>query len=293
MDRVLIIMNPNAGIKRAKPFLTDIINQFCKNSDAVTVMLTQKRGDGTAFAEKYAAEYDKIVAIGGDGTLSEVVNGLMNGFHNVPVAYIPAGSTNDFALSMNIPKNIITAANIAANGTPRLLDVGVFNERYFSYVASFGAFTRASYATPQDLKNFLGRLAYFLEGIKDLSSIKPIHMRLETDKAVYDDNYIFGAFSNTTSVAGILSYDPACISLNDNKFEILLIKFPTTLIELNEIIVSLLSSKYNHPSITFASASSAVCTSDDNIIWNLDGEQAENRSVNRISIAHNALSLIL
>ena len=160
--KALIIINPCSGTKRANKYLTDIVDIFTTADYVCTVLTTTKRGDGTLYAKKYASKMDLITAIGGDGTFNEVVSGVIQSGHRVPIGYIPAGSTNDFASSLEIPKNILAAARDVVNGEPVSFDVGSFNGRNFSYVASFGAFTKASYATPQNVKNALGHLAYIM-----------------------------------------------------------------------------------------------------------------------------------
>lgn len=293
MRKVLLIMNPNAGVRQSRQFLINVLETFSKADYVTTVMLTKKRGDACDFAEKYAGDYDKLVCIGGDGTLNEVINGLLNGGHKTPLGYIPAGSTNDFATSLCIPKSIPKAAGAIVSGEPVTLDVGCFSGHYFSYVASFGAFSKASFSAPQNLKNVLGRMAYLLEGIKDLSTIKPIHMTVKTDTFEVEDDYIFGAITNSTSVAGILSFDPDIVSMNDGKFEVLFIKYPKNLIVLNEIVISLLAQQYDHPNIMFSSASKGTFICDSSVDWTVDGEQAENKGENTVNNIHNAISVIL
>lgn len=294
MENVLFIMNPYAGKKQAKPYLADIIGLLNKNGYRVTAHMTAAPGDAIKVAEQYAGEFDKVICAGGDGTLNEVINGILNGNHTTPIGYIPAGSTNDFASSLSIPKNIIKATESIMCGKTIQLDVGKFNDRYFSYVTSFGAFTKTSYSAPQNLKNIFGRLAYIMEGIKDLSSIKPIHMRFETTDAVYEDDYIFGAVTNSTSVAGILSFDPAVVSMSDGLFELLLVKYPKNLLELNECVHALLTQQYGScENITFATAAHGTFYCEDGIDWTVDGEQAEAQRVNTIDNIHHAITLIL
>ena len=293
MEKVLLIMNPYAGKKQAKPYLADILELFSKNGYHVTVEMTSQRGDGITLAEQYAGEYDKVICIGGDGTLNEVINGILNGGHKTPIGYIPAGSTNDFASSLDIPKNVVKAAEKIINAKPVQLDVGKFNDRYFSYVTSFGAFTKTSFAAPQNLKNVLGRAAYILEGIKDLSSIKPIHMKFEAENAVYEDDYIFGAITNSTSVGGILSFDPEVVSMSDGVFEVFLVKSPKNIVELNECIHAIVAQKYDCPSIVFANASRGTFYCEDGIDWTVDGEQANASQVNEVVNVHNAITVLL
>ncbi len=295
MEKVLMIMNPYSGKRQANALLVDILELFGKKEYLTTVELTKNRGDGIKIAKELGGNYDKIVCIGGDGTLNEVVNGVLLGGHTTPIGYIPAGSTNDFATSLNIPKNIMQAALAITSANAHLIDAGKFGERYFSYVASFGAFTRSSFSAPQNLKNTIGRFAYFLEGVSDLSTVKPYHMRLELDGGtkVFDDEYVFGAISNSTSVGGILSFDPKSICMNDGKFEIFLVKYPKNIVELNDCIRALLSQQYDAESIVFTTASGGTVYSPTNVDWTLDGEKIETLETCDFINIHNALTYLL
>lgn len=292
-QKVLIILNPNAGLKQGKRYLADIINLFCKERYEVSVSITQQSGDARQIVMDKAAEFDRIVCIGGDGTFNEVAAGIMSSGCDATVGYIPAGSTNDFASSLNIPKNIMKAAKMAVTGTPRNIDMGDFNGRYFSYIASFGAFTKASYATPQNVKNALGHIAYILEGIKELTSIQPYKVRFETDSESFEDDYIFGAISNSTSVGGILTLDPDVVDMNDGLFEILLVKSPKNIIELNECIAAITSQNYDNKMITFRSASRVEIFADPEMQWTLDGEHQSGCDKISVKNIHNALKIML
>lgn len=296
MEKVLMIMNPYSGKRQANNYLTDILELFGKRGILTTVEMTCSRGDGTVIAKDLADKFDKIVCVGGDGTLNEVINGILKGKHKTPIGYIPAGSTNDFATSLNIPKNIMQAALAFTNSTEKLIDAGKFGDRYFSYVASFGAFTRSSFSAPQNLKNTIGRFAYFLEGVSDLSTIKPYRMRIEIDSGdtVFEDDYVFGAISNSTSVGGILSFDPNAVCMNDGKFEVFLVKYPKNINELNDCIRALLSQNYNDSDmIVFTTASSGTVYSPENVDWTLDGEKIDTLDVCRFENIHNALTYLL
>ncbi len=293
MKRVLVVMNPNAGQKRGKRYLADILELFRRNEYVTTVMLTTCRGDAVTLVKEHGGDKDLIVCIGGDGTFNEVVNGLLEAELSVPIGYIPAGSTNDFANSLKLPKNMLKAATKIVEGTPHTIDVGRFDTRYFSYVASFGAFTKASYATPQNVKNALGHLAYILEGVKDIPSIRPLHLRFETQTETIEGDYLFGAISNSTSVGGILTLNPDVVDMNDGKFELLLIKAPNTIAELNDIIVALTTQNYDYPSITFATASEMTVYASPDMDWTLDGEREEGKATFTVSNLQSAIQLII
>ncbi len=291
--KALIIINPCSGTKRANKYLTDIVDIFTTADYVCTVMTTTKRGDGTLYAKKYASKMDLITAIGGDGTFNEVVSGVIQSGHRVPIGYIPAGSTNDFASSLEIPKNILAAARDVVNGEPVSFDVGSFNGRNFSYVASFGAFTKASYATPQNVKNALGHLAYILEGINSISSIRNEHMIIEADGQVYEDDYIFGAISNSTSLAGILTLNPKFVDMSDGRFELLLVKAPKDLMDLAEIVYMLNSQNYESNRLVFINGSEFKIHADKNTSWSLDGEYQEGCEEIEVRNLHHAIELMM
>lgn len=295
MDKkLLLIMNPFSGKKLANKYLADVILLFSQNGYETVSFMTTGIGNATEIAQKYANCVEKIVCIGGDGTFNEVVSGVLKANSKTPIGYIPSGSTNDFANSLELSKNIITAAKDIIYGEPKTYDVGKFNDRYFSYVASFGAFTKASYATPQYVKNALGHLAYVLEGTKSIGTIKSEHLKITIDDEVLEDDYIFGAFSNSTSVGGILTLDKNIVDMNDGVFEIILVKSPKNLIELTECLIALTNKKYDSSSmLVFRSTRKATIESPDGIDWTLDGEffsGIENIEVENI---HNAINLII
>ena len=237
-------MNPYAGTKKANRYLTDILVLFGENGYNSTVYMTEGSDDAKKHVSKNAKNFDLIVAIGGDGTFNEVVAGVLKSGVDVEVGYIPAGSTNDFANSLKLSKNILKAASDIVQGTAIELDIGSFNGRSFSYVASFGAFTDISYKTPQNVKNTFGYFAYAVEGIKNLMNIKSNHIRFIADGIELEDDFMFGAICNSTSIGGIINLDDKLVDLSDGMFELLLVKMPKDLLEFNEIIVSLSSKKY-------------------------------------------------
>ena len=289
----LIIMNPCSGKKKANKFLTDIVDTFTKDGYMNTVLTTLKQGDGTSYVKEYGEGYDLITCIGGDGTFNEVVAGLLEAELNIPIGYIPAGSTNDFASSLNLSSGIVKAAQDIVNGERISLDIGSFNGRKFSYVASFGAFTQTSYATPQNVKNMLGHLAYVLEGAASITSIRPEHLKIEADGKVYEGDYIFGAISNSTSLAGILKLKPEYVDMGDGKFELLLVKAPKNPIDLTEIIYMLSNQDYNSGMLTFINADSFKIYANEKMAWSLDGEYQEGCQDILVENLHHAVDVII
>ena len=294
MKQLLLIMNPAAGTKKANPHLPEILSVFGRAGYACLVFMTQKQGDGAALAAQYAAQADLVVCIGGDGTFNEVISGLVSVESQTPIGYIPAGSTNDFATSLGLSKNVIQAAQDIVSGYPQTFDVGRFQERYFTYVASFGAFTRSSYTTSQSVKNALGHLAYVLEGIRELTSLRRYHVAVLLDHSVrVEGDYIFGAISNSTSVGGLLTLDKEVVDMNDGQFELLLVKYPETMAELAEVIVALSAQKYDSPSLIFRSASTITVTAEPGIDWTLDGEFAKGSESIEIENLHSAVRIVV
>jgi len=285
-------MNPYAGMRRANRHLPGILSIFNRAGYDVTAHMTAGPGDGADTVARLAADMDVVTCCGGDGTFNETVNGILRSGADVPIGYIPAGSTNDFAASLQLPTHILDAAQAIVEGTPHRYDVGQFADRYFSYVASFGAFTKASYTTPQSIKNALGHTAYILGGIQELSQLRATHMRLELDDIVVEDDFLFGAISNSISVGGILTLDPKQVDMNDGKFELLLVRAPKDLAEISECIQALQTQKYNCRMITFCSTTHVRAIVSPEITWTLDGERAQGQASIDIRNVHNAIRLI-
>lgn len=294
MKKLFLVMNPCSGKKRANKVLAEIIDVFNRADYEVTAYMTAARGDATRAAAERAADFDRIVCIGGDGTLNEVIAGLHEVGQQTPIGYIPAGSTNDFASSLGLPKDLLDAARLAATGEPRKLDIGSFNGRCFSYVASFGAFTRTSYATPQGMKNALGHVAYLLAGAKELTSIRSTHMRFVlADGTSFEDDYIFGAISNSTSVAGLLTLSPDLVDLNDGLFELLLIRKPHSLLELSDCVLALTTQEYHTPMLTMVSTGRVEIDCPSELDWTLDGEYAAGQAHCVVENLHDAICVIV
>lgn len=293
MKKLLFIMNPCAGQKKAKKFLTEIIEIFNRADYEVTAYITAATGDGGRVAEQYAGQVDVIVCCGGDGTFNETISGVLKSGVQVPIGYIPAGSTNDFAASLHLSADILQAARDIVEGEAEAFDVGCFGGRYFSYVASFGAFTRASYATPQNVKNALGHTAYVLGGIQELSQIKTQRVRFELpDGSVVEDDFLFGAISNSTSVGGILTLAPDKVDMRDGKFELLLVRAPKDLIEIGECIQALQRQTYNCAMITFLNTERAKITAPADMDWTLDGEREPGHETVEVENLHHAVRII-
>ena len=292
MKKMLFVMNPYSGMRRANKYLVEVIELFNRAGYEVIVHMTQGPGDATKIVASKAFDMDLIVCCGGDGTFNETISGMLSVGANVPLGYIPAGSTNDFAASLKLSGNVMQAAQDILDGQPVTYDVGKFGNRYFSYVASFGAFTKASYSTPQSIKNALGHTAYVLEGINELSQIKNEHVRMEIDGQVVEDDFLFGAISNSTSVGGILTLSPDMVDLADGQLEILLVRAPRNLLEIPECIQAVQTQKYNCAMITFRSAKKVRVFADPNMPWTLDGEREEGHLQVDVENVHHAIRLM-
>lgn len=292
MKQLLLILNPTAGTKKADKYLSNIISVFNQAEYDTHVYITTSRGDATRAVKLYGNQKDVIVCCGGDGTLNETITGILEAELDVALGYIPAGSTNDFASSLHLSNDVVEAAKQIANGEIKRYDVGKFNERYFAYIASFGAFTKSSYATPQNVKNTLGHLAYILDGIQEIASIRKEHLRMELDGEIIEDDYLFGAICNSTSVGGILTLDPDVVDMGDGKFEILLIRTPKNIQELHECVLALRSKKYDCGMITFRSANEIKIVANPEMPWTLDGEKADGRETITVYNLHQKMKLV-
>lgn len=279
MKQLLLILNPVSGTRKGQRALADIITVFNQAGFDTHVHITTTPGDATRTVVRQGAQMDMIVCCGGDGTLNETIAGLMEADLDIPVGYIPAGSTNDFAASLHLSPDPVTAAKQVVLGAPHAYDVGRFQDRSFSYVASFGAFTRTSYTTPQNVKNALGHLAYMLEAIQELTHIHKEHVRMEMDGEVVEGDYLFGAICNCTSVGGVLNLDPEKVDMSDGLFEVVLIREPRDIQELLECEAALRNRTYDCGMITFRKASRITVAAKPDMNWTLDGERADGSDV--------------
>lgn len=298
--KLLFVYNPNAGRGLLKSCLSDVIDLFTKDDYFVTAYPTQKKSDALKVIEKSNNEgYDLIVCSGGDGTLSESITGLMNCENRPNLGYIPAGTTNDFANSLKIPRNMVRAAENVIHGTPFAYDVGSLNDKHFCYVAAFGAFTAVSYETPQTFKNIFGHLAYVLEGAKSLGKIQPYDLKVEYDGNTIEDTFILGMVTNTTSVGGILNLKKEGVLFDDGLFEITLVKKPNNPIELNAMITNLLAANTTKKTqlnpkyfVKFKTANLKI-TSQERIAWTIDGENGGSYTEMDIVNHKQAINIII
>ena len=272
MKKLLFIYNPNAGKGLIKPKLSDVLDIFVKAGYEVTVYPTQKYRDGYHKVRHFKEEYDLVVCSGGDGTLDEVVTGMMKRKEQIPIGYIPTGTTNDFARSLHIPKDMLKAADTAVNGIVFPCDIGKFNHDFFVYIAAFGLFTDVSYQTKQEVKNVLGHLAYVLEGMKRLYNVPSYRIKVTHDDQVIEDEFIFGMVTNSRSIGGFRNMVGKSIVFDDGEFEVTLIKTPKNPLALQEIIAAILIEQIDTKHMYTFKANSLKLESLEEIPWTLDGE---------------------
>lgn len=294
MDKkLLFIANPRAGRGKSSAALFDAVCAFSKAGYLVSVRKPEEYGDITRFAAE-GGDFDLVVCSGGDGTLSSTISGVMQlPAPRPPIGYIPNGSTNDFAMSLGLPLETEEAAVFALTGKPQQLDLGQFNDRTFVYVASFGAFTRASYAAPQEIKNALGYFAYILEGAKDLDTLRPYRMRVETEDEVFEGEYLFGAVSNSTSIAGKMKLSQNIVAMDDGEFELILVPHVRSLEDLSGLLLTLMHKEFDPEFVTVRHVKQVTFRTEEDIPWSLDGEYAPSAPVVEIRNLHNAYQLIL
>ena len=271
-QKLLFIFNPHSGKGQIKNNLVDIVDIMVKAGYDVTIYPTQARADATRKVMEEAANFERIVCSGGDGTLDEVVTGLIKSDTNTPIGYIPAGSTNDFANSLGIPKEMVKAAEVAVGKNPFPCDIGDFNSDTFVYVAAFGLFTEVSYKTSQQLKNIFGHVAYIMEGAKHLHDILSYNMQVEYEGHVFQDEFLYGMVTNSVSVGGFKGMTGTDVKLDDGVFEVTLIKKPHNPIELNEILACLTNMIDDSDLIYSFKTNEVKITAREQIAWTLDGE---------------------
>lgn len=272
--KILLVINPKAGITSQRYSVFDIIESFCERDCLTTTLTTLKEGDAVRLVSENAAEHDMVVCSGGDGTLNEVVSALMRTKADIPIGYIPSGSTNDMARTLEIPVKTKKAAELIMEGEPHPFDVGVFGkDRYFCYTASFGAFTKVSYSTPRKLKNIFGHFAYILQGVSSaIEELVPHHVKVEADGFEIEGDFLLGGLFNSKSVAGLIKLDKCGLKLDDGKFELILIRKPKNADHLRRIVKDLGRQRFSDDTVILRRVSSAQFTFDKPTPWSLDGE---------------------
>ena len=294
-QRVLLMVNPMAGRQKIRNELIYVVDTLTKAGYETIIYTTQGKDATRDLLAEKDSQFDRVICCGGDGTFNEILSATMHWDKRPILGYIPAGTTNDFAAGLKLPSDIREAAVNIVRGTPHTGDAGLFNTSYFSYVASFGAFTETSYSTPQNFKNALGHLAYILEGIKEIPAFTSYTVCVEADGQIYKDSYIFGAVSNARSVGGILKISDSLVDLNDGVFEVMMIKMPKTLMDLSAIVTSLTSLnplKYDPSMFLFLQTKELKITFEQEMVWSLDGERVSGGKEARIACIKDAFKIL-
>ncbi|MBD8966616.1 YegS/Rv2252/BmrU family lipid kinase [Coprococcus catus] len=294
-QRVLLMVNPMAGRQKIRNELLYVVDTLTKAGYETIIYTTQGKDATRDLLAEKDSQFDRVICCGGDGTFNEILSATMHWDKRPILGYIPAGTTNDFAAGLKLPSDIREAAVNIVRGTPHTVDAGLFNTSYFSYVASFGAFTETSYSTPQNFKNALGHLAYILEGIKEIPAFTSYTVCVEADGQIYKDSYIFGAVSNARSVGGILKISDSLVDLNDGVFEVMMIKMPKTLMDLSAIVTSLTSLnplKYDPSMFLFLQTKELKITFEQEMVWSLDGERVSGGKEARIACIKDAFKIL-
>lgn len=294
-NKALLIVNAKAGNTRGENVIGPCITALSEGGWEPVAFTTTCRGDAAEIAAEYGADCSLLICSGGDGTVNEVIRGLMQleKEQRPTIGYIPLGSTNDFAAALRLPKRIDQMIDTAINGVEREIDVGCFNGRHYAYLASFGAFTDMSYSTPQEAKNAFGFLAYLGSGMNSISNIRPIHMTVIADGQFIDDDFAFGAVSNTSCVAGLINYRNAAIDLNDGLFEVILIKYPANPIEIGRIAHAITAGDFDCDLVTHFRCSEIGFSFDTPVPWILDGELAKCGHEINIQNIHSAVKIMV
>jgi diacylglycerol kinase (ATP) len=270
--KVLLIVNPKAGKLKSRRRLFSLVKQISLRADVCNMVMTRRPADATTLVEKNHSKYDIIACLGGDGTLNEVITGIMNVHSDVSLGFIPAGTTNDFARSHHMVRNIRQSAEDIMTGEVHPLDIGQFESSYFSYIASIGAFTAVSYKTPQLAKNALGYGAYLLYSVNHFASLRKHRVIIKVDGESVTEDVIFLAITNSTSVAGMLRYPKEKVKTDDGLLELLIIRYPKNVSQWLEIVIELAKGNYQHPLIEMRSVTSLNIESSEALNWCLDGE---------------------
>ena len=296
MKKLFFIINPVAGRGMYKQGLGEALYTLYSAGYEPTLRFTSRAGEAVELAQ-LSEGYDLVCCLGGDGTLSEVTSGLMalKPEQRPPIGYFPLGTANDVATTLKLPKNDPAAvARRIAEGSPMAWDVGVFGgDRYFTYVAAFGAFTDVSYETPQQSKQALGHLAYLLEGMNRLPKLPHYRTRVEMDGEVVEGDYIFGGVTNSTSVAGLVKLDPDMVALDDGEFEVALVKYPATLADLNALVSQAVSKNFNGEMMSIRKAHTVRFTFADPVPFTRDGGPGGVHTDVKIENAHSAVRIIV
>lgn len=296
MKRLLYIYNPNAGRQRSKAVLADVLDVFAAQGYTMTVHPTTGPGSAAEATVQLAPHHDRLVCCGGDGTLNEVVSGLLSlpEDQRPPLGYLPMGSTNDFSRNLDLPKSIPELAQLAGEGESRLIDIGDSSGHLFTYVSAFGLFTEVSYSTPQSMKNILGHFAYVVEGAGQLINIPSYTMTVSADgQLMAEGDFIYGMVGNTVSVGGVMNLPRDQVKLDDGRLEVLLVRKPHSLKDWQEALTMLATLKMPcDGTVVSFSAEEVTFSCDKEVAWTVDGEFGGSRQETVIRTLPRALRIV-
>lgn len=289
---VMLIVNPFSGRGISKNTLGTIMTIFCNEGYVVTIYSTHLDTPEN-LTKQYSENYDLVVCVGGDGTLSGIASGLMQTENPPPFGFIPVGTANDVASSLSLSKDPKTAVMTVINGQPVPLDIGCFNDTYFTYIAAFGAFTGVSYSTSQSAKRALGHFAYVIDGLASMPLIKPHHTIIEYDGGRIEDDFIFGGVTNSTTIAGFVKFDPKDVDLGDGLFEVVLVKNSVNAVELGQTLTSILNHSYQSEKVLLLHTKNITFRFDEDVVWTKDGENGGVHRELTISNRRHALRILI
>ena len=290
--RIMLIINPHSGRGLSKTALGTIISTLCDADHTVTVYFSNDKTPEELVRE-HAQEHDLVVCVGGDGTLSGVITGLLKADISIPVGYIPSGTANDVAQTLALSRDPMAASEVILKGTPKAIDIGKFRDRFFTYIAAFGAFTGIAYQTPQSAKRALGHLAYVLGGLAEVAEIKPQRTIVEYDGNTLEGDFIFGGVTNSTSVGGFIKLNPERVNLADGEFEIILVKQPVVPADLFDIMSSVTVSTYDGENVKMLHASKVRFIFEEKVAWTVDGEDGGKHKSVEITNFQKAIEIVM
>lgn len=289
--KILLIVNPCAGKTKTRISADAVKSKFPEDEYEFTTRETTCRGDATNIVKEELEGHDFVMCCGGDGTLNETINGVMSVPQRKPIGYIPSGTTCDLASTLGIPNEVNAATKFIMDGKANDYDIGLFNNRYFTYIATFGAFTKNSYATPQKLKNRFGHAAYVVEAMKEIKDIHGTHLKVEHDGGIVEGNFCFGSISNSSSIAGMFKLREDEVRLNDGEFEVFLIP-KMSIPKLIRTILEVKAQIYNPDRVIhFKTSKLSLLSPEEDLSWSLDGEFGGTHREVKIHVLERAIRL--
>ena len=294
MKKMLFLVNPKAGKGAIRNDLLDIVLIFSNAGYEVILYPTKDSADAERKIKEDGDCFDIIVCAGGDGTLDNVVRGYFAKGLDVPLGYIPVGTTNDFARTIKLSRKPTEAARQIVNGKVNKFDVGKFCDKNFIYIAAFGLFTDVSYNTNQSLKKVLGHSAYLVEAVKNITNYKGFYINAEFDGSRVSGEYIFGMITNSYSVAGFRIRGAKHVVLDDGKFDCLLVKKPSTVIEFQMVATAFLTNNFfDNEMFYMCKASKVSIKSTEAIAWTLDGDYGGSYEEIQIDNIEKAIGILV